>query len=172
MLIAAFPKEIPDYQYYLEEPGEVSKSRCIDNSVTSRSKCCGYCSCEQHPGYLTVKLMRVHECIEKECSFFYRIVKNDKKGINPVIWSMSDKSDVKDERVLSKAGNLTKNYEGLRILKASKDPEGIWCLYYISISNYNYEEISKMLKQKLGVEIKLIKMNLSFEEMVEIIMNE
>lgn len=172
MLIAGFPLDSPNFKYYLEEPGKPSRTRCIDNSLTCRSKCHGYCACAEHPGYLTKKQLIEHKCIEKECSYYYRLIKNNEKDKIHVKGLSLDKNEQKAASVLKKANEITKNYEGLKIVKISVNENGIWCLYYVSISNYNYQEISNILKIKLGIDIKMINMKLSFDEVVDVLLNE
>lgn len=31
---------------------------------------CGYCHCDRHRGYLSVKLIKKHKCLSKNCEFF------------------------------------------------------------------------------------------------------
>lgn len=43
---------------------------CINGKVVGCGKCVGYCQYEGHAGYLTEKLRKKHECLEKGC-FYY-----------------------------------------------------------------------------------------------------
>ena len=44
--------------------------RCIDGKVTGSSKCVGFCTFREHPGYLTQQLRRDHDCIKKSCRYY------------------------------------------------------------------------------------------------------
>jgi len=44
--------------------------RCIDGSITGCGKCIGYCQFREHPGYLTKKLRKEHDCINKGCRYY------------------------------------------------------------------------------------------------------
>lgn len=56
--------------------------RCINGQITGCGKCVGYCSYNGHPGYLTNKLRKEHNCIKKKC--FYYVAKNKEpyEGVN------------------------------------------------------------------------------------------
>ena len=48
-----------------------SKS-CIDGKYRDSAKIVGYCWCAVHKGYLTVPLLRRHNCLGKQCRFLQR----------------------------------------------------------------------------------------------------
>ena len=55
-------------------------------------KPCGYCHCERHRGFITVKLMRTHKCLEKQCSFLEKYEEHEH-------WqSLKRKKELKKER--------------------------------------------------------------------------
>ena len=55
----------------LEKPyGNSQKRRCIDNKITGRNKCVGYCQHNEHPGFLTERHIKQHNCIGKGCHYF------------------------------------------------------------------------------------------------------
>ena len=41
--------------------------RTIDGTITGSGKCCGYCICSIHPGYLTEKQRFQHDCLARNC---------------------------------------------------------------------------------------------------------
>ena len=57
---------------------------------------CGYCHCERHRGFLNVKLMKKHKCIEKKCTFFEKYETHE-------YWkAIARKKELKEERKKSK----------------------------------------------------------------------
>ncbi len=44
--------------------------KCIDNRIVGSNKCVGYCSFEEHRGFLTQKLRKKHNCIKKKCHYY------------------------------------------------------------------------------------------------------
>lgn len=44
--------------------------RCINGTKTGENKCVGYCNYAGHPGYLTKKQRKEHNCIRKNCYYY------------------------------------------------------------------------------------------------------
>lgn len=65
------------YEFYEKQSNLQHCRRCIDNTVTGSNKCVGYCQCSQHPGFLTEKQRKLHDCIKKQC--FHYVAKPGKK---------------------------------------------------------------------------------------------
>lgn len=60
--------------------------KLIDGSITYKTPC-ACCHYTRHPGYLSVNLMKTHQCLKKECSLLERnkehsVFKKKKKDIN------------------------------------------------------------------------------------------
>lgn len=73
--------------------------RLIDgNILRSEENCIGYCWNDLHPGFVTLKLMQQHECLEKGCPFFERFE-------NRPYWIQRQKR--KDERISGKMKKLS-----------------------------------------------------------------
>ncbi len=159
MLISAFPRDEEGFQCFLEETGDPRRCRLIDNKVSSRSKVKGYCASSHHPGYLTEKQIKQHQCIEKECKYLYYIAQEEKKRNFQIEIEIEDIS----EKVVSKANKAIKSYEGIRIIKAEYDMNNFWNLHYAAIASYDIEKIEGVIRKKLNTSIKLHNMNLDFE---------
>jgi len=50
-----------------------NRPKCfIDGKYRESATIIGYCHCKTHKGYLTMKLLRQHECLSKQCRFLQR----------------------------------------------------------------------------------------------------
>ncbi len=163
MLIAGFPADSTGFEYYIDEPDKQHEKRCIDNTITCRSKCTGYCANNMHPGYLTKSLMNRHMCIEKECVNYYRLSNSKSKKIKT-----NDVNKNEEVYILTKAVEITKPYEGIKIIKVLRN-SNVWDLYYVNIAKYDISKISKIIESKLGIQVQMININLSYEESANII---
>ena len=48
--------------------------RYIDGKIKNKKHCAGYCNSSLHPGALTEKMIKHHQCNEKECTLLYHFV--------------------------------------------------------------------------------------------------
>ena len=165
MLVSGFPKDKDGFEYFIEETQDPKRCRCIDNKITSRSKCKGYCVCMKHPGYLTEKLIKKHQCMEKECHYFYMLEEETEKATNKITHKFEDV----EKKVVEKANKAIKAYEGIKIIKAERESKDSWKLYYVVIAKYDIKRISNLIKKSLDVNINLHKMDLSFDRCVDLI---
>ena len=53
-----------------ERYGRGHERRDIDRKYTASSKCIGCCLYEEHPGFVTEKIMAKHRCLEQDCRHF------------------------------------------------------------------------------------------------------
>ena len=67
------------YEFYEKQSFSPKLRRCIDNTTTGSNKCVGYCKYDNHPGFLTAKHMKEHNCTNKACYYF--IAKSSKRKI-------------------------------------------------------------------------------------------
>ncbi len=58
------------YGYYEKQSRSVYSRRTIDGKTVGCSKCVGYCSYDEHTGFLTQKLRKQHNCIKKRCDYY------------------------------------------------------------------------------------------------------
>ena len=47
--------------------GRGHERKCINGKYTASSKCTGCCLYDGHPGFVTDKLMKEHQCQERDC---------------------------------------------------------------------------------------------------------
>ena len=58
------------YSYFESRSRSKFDRRCIDGRICGRTKCVGYCRNDAHPGFLTGKLKKQHDCIGKACLYY------------------------------------------------------------------------------------------------------
>lgn len=133
--------------------------------ITDISKVVGYCCYSVHPGYLTIKLMEAHKCIEKNCKCFkkfeklpYWIKKNKleqeklkRKKIVQKKKEMQQKEKELLENYKNKAQKIADEYEfNIKITSVIKKYERLFIIFYISSKNYNdwYEYRDVYLKME------------------------
>lgn len=71
---------INKYELYEKKSPSQYTRRCIDNTITGCNKCVGYCQYVGHPGFLTQKHRKEHNCLGKGC--YYYIAKPSKEKRN------------------------------------------------------------------------------------------
>lgn len=65
---------------YKDSPDMLSKElrgincKYINGKMKNKKFCAGYCDCSLHPGALTEKMIKQHQCNEKECTRFYHFI--------------------------------------------------------------------------------------------------
>ena len=62
--------------------------RCIDGKITGCGNCVGYCTFQEHPGYLTKQLRKEHDCIKKNCHY-YQPKEKEKEELGIMVISLS-----------------------------------------------------------------------------------
>jgi len=65
-------KQGDDFLSNIESTLASHPKRCIDRKYRDGTKIIGYCWCSIHKGYLTVPLLRQHDCLGKQCRFLQR----------------------------------------------------------------------------------------------------
>ena len=135
---------------------------CIDGRVTGCGNCVGYCQFDGHPGFLTEKQRKAHNCIGKGC--FYYVARPVKA--KPV----AERTDIA-EQLLALAKEATAFMEGLMVLTAVRLGAQRWQLNYITISNmYPIQNVADSLSLLLDCEIHFERLNYSFDNCVKLIM--
>ena len=56
--------------YHMFENKNSPQRRCIDGKITGSNKCVGYCRYIGHPGFLTEKHRKEHDCLGKGCRYY------------------------------------------------------------------------------------------------------
>ncbi len=135
---------------------------CINGVVTGCGKCVGYCQYKGHPGFVTKKLRKKHECIEKKCHYY--VPKPKRKKISDTNVTLLDS-------LLLAAIQLTNQMEGMRVMSVHEQSRNCWQFNYITISNeYPIQELIHHLEQDFHGKISFQKLNYSFERCVQLIL--
>ncbi len=129
--------------------------RCMDGTLRGRSKCVGFCAYEQHPGFLTARQEREHQCHEKGC--FYHHAK-------PAVQrNRRDENRVKQAEIMAAARAATARMEGLRVLRAAQEPDGGWTVWYAAISGYDLSEVEERLRKETECRISMKPLRCDFD---------
>lgn len=152
------------YEKYEKQCRHKFNRVCIDGKITGCGNCVGYCRYDGHPGFLTDKHRRDHQCVEKNCFHYVekpaRMRKQRKKIHNEF-----------HDTLLSLAKSKTGLMEGLLIINANQDSLGSWQLGYITISNeYTLSHLAREIRQELGCDVEFDRLNYSFDRCVQLIM--
>ena len=68
--VIVYSSEWRNYKKIEDQKGSGYNRKCIDGRITGCSKCVGYCEYDGHPGFLTEKLRRKHDCLNKQCYYY------------------------------------------------------------------------------------------------------
>lgn len=150
-----------NYLYYENKSGSRYDRRCIDGRITGCGNCVGYCEFHGHSGFLTAEQRRKHSCIEKGCHYYLPKVKQEK---------LKKEVDQRPGEIVSIASALISTLEGMRIMKADREPSGGWLVKYISITNgYSIDAIEYDISTAVGEAITLVKLHYDFERAAQLI---
>jgi len=150
-----------DYITYDSKHNSVHDRSCIDGTITGSGNCVAYCKYEGHPGFLTEKLRVKHKCIEKGCLYYLPKPKKKKTRNN------SENNEQK--KIMEVSTSVTSDMEGIRIMRADRDEDGIWVVYYIAISNYLLDSFASKVEEETGTKVKFVDLEYRFEIAAEII---
>lgn len=147
----------------LEKPyGNSQERRCIDNKITGRNKCVGYCQYNEHPGFLTERHIKQHNCIGKGCHYF--IAKPQK---------------AKEKHGFEDQSNIILRYikdnflvpEGVCVVRIACLYHGHYVAHYVAITkDYDLTKCNRTIKGKFNVEISFENLNYNFETCVSLLM--
>lgn len=150
-----------DYDTYDSRHGSAHQRVCIDGTITGSGKCVAYCEYEQHPGFLTEKLRSKHGCLEKGC--IYYIPKTQKvKRSNPM-------AHIEQEHIMAISKSATHDMEGMRLMRANRDMDGGWTVYYVSIAEYIFDSITQSIEEQIGNMVRFENLGYRFEIAAELI---
>ena len=139
--------------------GEGHNRRCIDGQITGCGKCVGYCQYTVHPGFLTERHRREHQCMEHGCHYY--IAKPER--------SKPRKEVAPATRLLSLTSEFCGKLEGLRVLRALEE-KNEWVLNYVTLTNeYKLEDIAMLITQQWGEKVRFRRLDLDYETCAELI---
>lgn len=152
------------YEQIESKQGIGYNRKCIDGKITGCGKCVGYCKCSVHPGFLTEKLRKEHDCLEKSC-FHYIPKLPHTRPLNRKKALLND--------ILGLAKQRISDLEGMRIISVQEQGINRWQFNYITISNeYPIHDIEQALGKDLNAEVSFIKLDYSFDRCVALIIAE
>ena len=147
------------YIQYEQQSNSRINGRCIDGSLTSCGNCVGYCQYREHPGFLTKKQRKEHDCINKRCCYYLS------KPEKPRQEKVDDISSI----LLRVARESAKGIDDIQILNARRECE-TWVIGYITVfGQYNFSDIEQKMHDAFGVPVIMKKLDYSFERCVELI---
>jgi len=145
-----------DYTSYERKETSAQTRRCIDGTITGCNKCIAYCKYEGHPGFLTEDLKKKHDCEEKNCMYYLPKPQNMNR-------LQKKNKDNENNRIMSVAKAATANFEGLRLMRASKVINGGWIIYYVTIAGYAFDLVALEIEESIGEKVEFSKLDYSFE---------
>lgn len=136
-----------------DEAQKGTARRCIDNSVTGKNRCTGYCNYAGHPGFLTEALTALHDCKTKNCVYY---APRADRGV------FSCPLPKPEAELLALAQKETVTQEGLRLL-GCEYREGTYIISYTAVADYDLNALSKQLSAKTKLPLRFQKINCDFE---------
>ena len=155
--------EINQYVLYEKAEHSLYERHCIDGKIVGCSKCCGYCQCEEHPGFLTEKLRNQHNCIAKQCFHYIGKPKKEKSTLQ--------KTHDRSSLILSLAKQISDKDEGVRVLRVESGKVlNHYTAFFVTITNdYSFEEYIEEIYQSIGVCVAFRKLDYDFDKCVALI---
>lgn len=166
--------------YFDKEPCTITNDenaidvKYITGEVKNRKFCVGYCNLNTHPGYLTQKLVDEHKCHEKECTFFFEYVNlnsDEKRMTINDNKALAKKKELDEAKVLKLCQTACEGFEGIKVIKANKDQNGIWILQYASICIVNEAFMKIEIGKLLEAEFIMKKIECDFDIAVKLVLN-
>lgn len=155
-----YSTETNRYAVYEKAARSKYERRCIDGTTTGSNKCCGYCQYAEHPGFLTTKQRREHDCLGKSC--FYYVPKPAKDRL---AHPQSRENDI-----LEIANRAFLKHDGMKIIRAKEMNATSWVLSYVTLfSDVAYTSAIEQITKKTGCNIELERLNYDFDTCLKII---
>jgi len=146
--------------YEKASPSQYTR-RCIDSTITGCNKCLGYCRYDGHPGFLTEKHMRVHDCIAKECHYLVCKPQREKKRSE----SMVDQS----ENILIQLQSIMLS-ECIKVIRVQNSTLNRYTAYYVTITNECcFDDCTQQIRDNYNADIEFVKLNYDFDTCLSIL---
>lgn len=169
-MFAEFPSD--GHPSMLPETDDKPDVRCIDGAKLGRPKCPWYCNSTAHPGYLTQTLAAQHNCHEKFCSFLYRVVNHDKIK---TAQARRQKPGLKAEReamaktIEEKARVLTKNLDGLKIVRVESPVLNEWVVSYVALGACDFTDIIAKMDKEFSIKTEFRRLEYDYDRIVALL---
>lgn len=162
MITVKYSTEQNRYELYEKRSPSQYVRRCIDNTVTGSNKCTGYCQYSGHPGFLTYKHQKEHNCIEKQCFYYLEKPKREK--------STTSLSQDMSEYIFARVKKIMIDNEFVRILRVENTKYHQYTAFYVTITNEcGFENCISDIQQELGVELEFVKLDYDFDKCVALL---
>lgn len=146
------------FQYEMQSGSRINR-KCIDGTITGCGNCVGYCQYQKHPGFLTKKIRKEHDCINKQC-YHYLPKPQKNKSERPTDFSAL---------LLGLAKQFSKGMDDIRIMNVRQTENG-WTIGYITVfGQQSFSEIERAIEAESGLPVIMEKIDYSFERRVELI---
>ena len=135
----------------------------VNGLVIKETKRIGYCHNMKHHGYLNLKLMKEHQCLEKECPFFKKVENNDfwaRKRASKEKRNKKKELEKQQTEISNKIKNRFKelliDYENTIITEITKK-EKIYNVRYVTLDDVHrkIEQIKKDIETEFKIKISL-----------------
>ena len=145
------------------------RCRCIDGKITGCGNCVGFCSFDDHRGFLTKALRKEHNCLGKGC--FYYVPKSREKENNDNPFEDAYESvKIKMKNAYEIACAMTREFEDFKIKDFGLSDDFVCELSYITVfDGYELEPIIQRINSETGLTVKMKKLNYSFENAAALI---
>ena len=137
---------------------------CIDGIRRGSAKCRAYCHYEEHPGFLTKKLIRKQRCIEKDCDYFAPKPAREKVKKHEPYNRSAD--------ILEFSNAVLKDAEGIKALRAEQSPKGEWIVGYAAVARYELKGYEEKISRLAGETVRLKDLNYSYENAAKILFSD
>ncbi len=149
------------YEMYEKQSHSRYNRRCIDNSITGCGNCVGYCQYSEHPGFLTEKLRKQHNCIGKQC--FHYLPKLTKEKAPKILVDLSS-------TILTMSRQVMNNDECVRVVRVEYAEFKRYTAFYVTITNEcEFGGYAAQIKSKLGIDVDFVKLNYDFDKCVTLL---
>lgn len=149
------------YEIYEKQSHSRYNRCCIDNTITGCGHCVGYCQYSEHPGFLTEKLRKQHNCLGKQC--FHYVPKPKKKKDPPFLVDLSS-------TILTLAKIVMSEDECVRVVRVENTEFNRYTAFYITITNEcRFDGYASRIEDELGVQVSFQKLNCDFDKCVSLL---
>ena len=140
---------------YIEEHPNI----CVDGIVRKKGKI-GYCWCKTHRGYLTEKILKDHECLQKNCrylekfpneAFWQRRIKTKLARNNKKV--KREESEFLARKAVMIAKEFTCDIDNFKITQAEVLENGTVKINFVAIYFVNLEGVVNLMRKILGRNI-------------------
>lgn len=151
----------------------------IDGKKCQEEQRVGYCWSEMHRGYLTLPLMREHQCIEKGCKHFQKYeqaphwrIKEKRRAQRKQTQAQEKEKQQKLQSILNTIRALTKEDQDFFAISVEEGTGLYRHQYIVRFIKFGWVDINyyvKLLKQRCNVSIYLQEIKNTHENKMQIL---